>query len=163
LLDVSNIASVTVFAKALNTPSGSAIILKTVTAFDATLNYTRWQAGEDHFVVDFTSTEMSAFAAGDASYDLTVAGLTTDEPADQDAFGLAVLNVIDAGVSNVIAPAPSVEGALTLSQAVGLMNAYMRKIGLAGETLTLTSPDGGTKRIIGISNDAEPIDYIEQP
>lgn len=163
LLDISNIASVTVFAKTLNAPSGSPIILKTVTTFDATLNYARWQSGEDHFVVDFTSTEMSAFAAGDATYDLTVAGLTTDEPADQDAFGLATLTVIDAGVSNVVAPAPSVEGAVTLSQVMGILGGYMKKIGLPGDTLTLRSPDGATNRIIGVSNNAEPIDSIETP
>lgn len=163
LLDVGNIASLTVFAKTLNTPAASPTILKTITSFDNTLNAERWANGEDHAVVDFTSTEMSAFAAGDASYDLTVAGLTTDEPADQDVFGVAILEVFDAGVSNVVAPAPEVEGAVTLTQVMGLLNSYARKVGLAGETITFTSPDGATKRIIGITNDAEPTDSIETP
>lgn len=160
LLDVTNIASLTVFAKTLNTPAGSPIILATITSFDATLNATRWAAGEDHCLVDFSATEMSAFSSA-GSYDLTVAGLTTDEPADQDCFGMAVLEIADAGVSNVVAPAPEVEGAVTLSQVMGILNSYARKVGQPGDTLTLTSPDGATKRILGISNDAEPIDSVE--
>lgn len=161
LLDVGNIASVTLFAKTKSSPASSPIILKTSSSIDTTLNLDRHQAGEDHVSIDFSAAEMAAFSTA-AHYDLTLAGLTTDDLLDQDVFGFTDLEIKDAGVSNLVSPAAGSSPAVTMEQLTAILGQFVRVVGDPGSTITLRSADGLTKRILGISNAGERQDDLEQ-
>lgn len=159
LLDVSNIASLTLFAKTQNSPASSPIILKTVSVFNSALTRDLYDAGNDHAQIDFTASEMAALSAG--KFDLTLSGHTTDDILDDDVFGMSLLTVKDAGISNLTSPPAGTSPAVTLEQLQGILGSYAKKIGNAGETITLVSPDGTIKRILGVGNDGSRSDDIQ--
>ena len=159
LLDVSNIASLTLFCKTKDSPASSPIILKTVTAFNTTLTRALYDAGNDHAQIDFTASEMAALSSG--KFDLTLSGHTTDDLLDDDVFGMSILTVKDAGISNLTSPPAGTSPAVTLEQLQGILGSYAKKLGNAGDTITLVSPDGTIKRILGIGNDSSRTDDLQ--
>ena len=161
ILDVANVASVTLHAKTLNTPGDAPIILKTITSLNTTLTAEQYALGVDHAVIDFTAAEMSAFAAA-GKFDLTLSGTTTDDVLDADVFGVSLLEIKDAGISNLITPSVGSSPAVTLEQLAGILGSYAKRLGEAGDTITLVSPDGLTQRILGIGNDGSRIDSVQQ-
>lgn len=160
LLDVSNIVSVSALVKTLGNPGSAPLVLKTVNQVNAALTIDQWNNGTaQHALVVFSAADASIAAA---TYALTIYGATADNALDADVFGTSTLNVIDAGISNVVNPPAGPSPGVDLATLQALLANYVQKIMQPGDTLTIVSQDNHTKRILGIGNDATRIDDLEQ-
>jgi len=156
LLDVSNIANVTLLVYPSGTPSTTEI-LKTTTSIQ-NISQEAWDAGTGaHVTITLLATE-TAIAAG--NHEITLYGHTTDDTLDADCFGFSKLLVVDRGITAVTNPTltPSYG---TLEQIQSMLNGYVPYVMPPGKKLTFTSDDSTKKRIMGVANDGTKIDSDE--
>jgi hypothetical protein len=134
-------------------------MLKTTAAIVNVASMDTWNAGvEQHAVVVFSGVETNV-AAG--PYDLTLYGLTTDDGLDTDVFGTSQLQIIDAGLTNTVAPPVGTSPGVTAEQLAGLLNQYVKAVMNPGQTLTFTSPNGHIRRTLGVGDNYERPDDLE--
>jgi hypothetical protein len=154
LVDISNISAATLTIKDSASRSGTKQAEKVIgpTSMNKGLALADWEAGGEtayHFRFAFTSGEMGIGTGNTANHWAAFHGLTTDV----DVFGGGTIQSFDAGIAASTSPEVPVEDGVTLSQVNALMQDFMRKNGLPGEMLTLRSPDGAHRLIVGIDND----------
>lgn len=107
--------------------------------------------------VAFNTTELntwlgSAASRNDAYMEIEITEGSAVTTVLQQVFTINA-EVIESSTSSVAAG----QTALSLETALAT---FVKFVGNAGETITLTSPDGTKQRILGVDNDGNPIDYI---
>lgn len=154
LLDISNITDLTLHLKPKGHPSEAPVALKTISAaaMNPAMTLAQWADGSSaHAVISLLGSE-TAIPAGD--YDVTISGHTLDDALDLDVFGVSVVRVLDAGISNLAAPPLGDDPAVTLAQLEALLANFVRfGKNPAGKTLTLVSPNGQRGVTVGCNDD----------
>ncbi len=158
--DVSNVGSLTVMAKTQGVPGSAPVMLKATAAITNIASLDTWNDGtEQHAVVVFSGTETN-IAAG--TYDLTVFGFTTDDGLDQDVFGISTLTIVDAGLTNTVAPPVGGSPGVSLLDVQNLLGNYVKRVRNPGDVDTWVSKNGLWRRITGIDDNGNRIDDLEQ-
>lgn len=157
LMDISNIADLTLHVKTAGTPSGAPLILSTIgsEAINRTLTAAEWNAGTACHALFSILGSATGIAA--ATYDMTISGHTLDAPGDPDVWGVAQVQVIDAGISNLTSPPVGDQPAVTLDQLTAMLSNFARYgRNPAGKTITLVSPAGTFGATHGANDDGSP-------
>jgi hypothetical protein len=153
LLDVSNIASVSVIVKPTGQPDALAEMNKGVIRpnINTGLTIEQWKAGtSQHVAIPFIKAET---AIGAGPHDLTVSGFTDDDVADDDVFGISTLTIINAGTyTGLVIPPLDATPAATLDQIRGLLAGFVQQRMKPGQMITLVSDDSKVMRTIGVQN-----------
>jgi len=157
LLNVSNVSDVALLVKEKNDTTW--YVLGSTTDIDPSLTESDWDAGSKaHAVLTILGADLT-LAAG--TYDATIRAHTTDDPVDVDVFGISTIEIRDVGVTSTPASPPPGETAATLEDLQAMMSGYLKTPLKPGQTIAYVSPDGQWRRIVGIDDNGQPIDYIE--
>lgn len=157
--DVANIGMLELICR-IKGGAGAWTTLGSTTALNPTMTHAEWTAGTAaHGVITLLGTTLT-IAAGE--YDATVKGFTTDDPADTDVFGYSDLTVIEAGATATTNPLAEGETPATIEELRAIMTGYRKVIGLPGQEDVLVSDNGHWRRVVGVDNNGDPVDRIEE-